>query len=269
MSNLPNIDAAANANYAFGTIENLLGPAGLSSSIAQQTANTLAYFDANKFLRTYPGITTTILALLEGITEDVQVALTNSARKNAANIFTDTNTFNNSLLTASNIGAASTGVTVVEYGDGRNHVTVLTIAKDLSTPTAGGNSAHAMQLYEFPAGVHSHKTTYMSIECTCAGATTDTPVVGIGSTSAEGQAIAVLNGTATYMDYITEQTAADCNGTATVKLAAATAGYGTGISLNESGDEKSIFLNIADGWDALVTSLSVAGTVVIEWTTLV
>lgn len=164
-----------------------------------------------------------------------------------------------------NAGTAGTNVTEVTYGDGRNMVTVLTLTNVSYTVAAAANEAIGNLIYTFPAGAHIHEVMNMSVALQGGGTVdADTPVIGIGSVEATG-AVAVLNGTATFMDYITEQTAADCGGTATTKMTAATAGYGTGISLNESGDAKTVYLNIADGWAGADTVLA-SGTVVIKWT---
>lgn len=173
------------------------------------------------------------------------------------------------LRNLSNIGTAGTGVTAVEYGDGKSHVTVLTLTSvAMGTITGGADQALGALIYTFPAGVHLHEVTYMSVGLTTAGATkTDTPDVGIGSVVGSGVNALLSDVGATSENYITGQTAADSNGTATVKMTAATAGYGTGISLNASGDVKAVYLNAADGWAAgAAGALTASGTVVIKWT---
>lgn len=165
-----------------------------------------------------------------------------------------------------NIGTPNTNVTAVEYGDGLNHTTELSFsAMAVPGPTAAANEAHGYLLYTFPAGAHIHEVTYMSVALQGGGTVdADTPDVGIGSVIATG-AVAVLGGTATFEDYITGQTAGDCAGTATVAMTAATAGYGTGISLNASGDTKTVHLNYADNW-AGADTLAATGKVVLKWT---
>jgi len=171
------------------------------------------------------------------------------------------------VINTDNVGTASSNVTAVEYGDGHHHKTVLTISGMTLTIAGAAAEATGAQIYEFPAGVHAHKVTHMSVALQGGGTVdADTPDVGIGSVAGTG-AVSVLSGTATFEDYVTGQTAADCGGTATVKMTGATAGYGTGISLNESGDEKSVFFNVADTW-AGADTVTVSGTVVLEWTTI-
>jgi len=166
-------------------------------------------------------------------------------------------------------GTPQAGVTAMEYGDAYNHVTVLSFT-DLAVPgpTAAANEAHGALLYTLPAG--AQVVTAMGFGIALQGGGTvdaDTPVVGIGSVLANG-AVAVLNGTATFMDYVTEQTAADCNGTTTnVGPIAATAGALTGIAMNGPADAKTIHLNYADGWAGADTLLA-SGGVTIYWTTL-
>jgi len=164
------------------------------------------------------------------------------------------------------VGTLGTNVTAAHFGDGKNYITILTLtAASLGPPTAATNLAIGALIYTFPAGVHVHTATYMSIGLTVGGVTTDTPDVGIGSVIGSG-VVTVLGGTATFEDYITGQTATNCSGTATVKTSVATAGALTGISINEVGGTKTVYLNAADGWDAGVTgNLTATGTVTLKW----
>jgi hypothetical protein len=174
-------------------------------------------------------------------------------------------------LNTANAGTAGTGVTAAEYGDGKNHVTVLTVADGaLGTITGGTSEAFGLKIYTFPAGAHIHEVSYMSLGLTTAGATkTDTPDVGLGSVTGSG-ANALLSAVgATSEDYITGQTATNASGTATVAFSAAVAGYGLGISLNAAASVKNFFLNAADAWAAGATgALTADGTVVIKWTSI-
>jgi hypothetical protein len=162
-------------------------------------------------------------------------------------------------------GTPETGVTAThESADGVHYVTTLTFAA-LAMPAivAAADEAHGKLLYTFPAGVHSHKVTNMDVALQGGGVVdADAPEVGIGSVIATG-AVAVL--ATTFEDYIEGVVATDCDGTATVKMTPATAGYGTGISNNESGSVKALHLNVADGW-AGADTLDATGTVTFEWT---
>lgn len=163
-------------------------------------------------------------------------------------------------------GTPGTNVTAShQSGDGVRYVTTLTLTNVSYTIAGAANEAVGALIYTFPAGVHAHTVTNMDIALQGGGTVdADTPDIGVGSVIATG-AVAVLGGTPTFEDYITGQTAADCSGTATEKMTAATAGYGTGISLNESGDAKTMHLNIADGWAGADTLLA-SGTITFEWT---
>ena len=157
-------------------------------------------------------------------------------------------------------------ITTTEYGDGYNHVTVLTLT-DVVLPAISGavNEAQGVLLYTFPAGVQVIDSVYMSVSIQgLAGIQADTPDVGIGSVIATG-VVATLNGTATFEDYVTGQTAADCNGTETVKTTLPTDGDST---ILESGDTKTLHFNFADGWAAASATNTADGTVTIKWTTL-
>jgi len=173
------------------------------------------------------------------------------------------------LLTKSNTGIPGTNVTAVEYGEGRNHTTVLTISGLEYTIAGAADEAIGKLIYTFPAGVHTHEVSYMSVALQGGGTIdADTPEVGIGSVIASG-AVATLGAVgATSEDYIVGTAAADCSGTATVVgPVGATAGVLTGISLNKAADVKAVHLNIADGWAGADTATA-SGTVVLKWTTI-
>ena len=168
------------------------------------------------------------------------------------------------IITAANVGAASTGVTAVEYGNGFDHKTVLTLATTLPAIAGGASLGVGKLLYTLPAGAAIIESAYLSVAITqtTAHITADTPDVGIGTVIASG-VIALLNGTATFENIITGQTAADCNGTATVKTATPTAAVPLVI---ETGDAHTVYLNVADGWAASGDPAAiVTGTVIINW----
>ena len=161
-------------------------------------------------------------------------------------------------------GTAGSGVTAVHYGDGKNIISVLTLSGITLSPTGAAALGLGALIFTFPAGTHVHEVTNMNVTLQGGGTVdADTPDVGIGSVVASG-VVSVLSGTATFEDYITGQTATDCNGTAIPAFTAATAGALTGISLNAAGDSKAVYLNIADTW-AGADTITLAGTVVIKW----
>ena len=199
---------------------------------------------------------------------NAKVTMSGDGNLNGSGVLTVQNLGPNVTAQASG-GTPEAGITPMEYGDAYNHVTVLSFT-DLVVPGPSGaaNEALGALLYTFPAGAHVHTVTGFGIALQGGGTVNaDTPVIGIGSVLANG-AVPVLNGTATFMDYVTEQSAADCNGTTTnVGPIAATAGPLTGISLNGPADAKTVYLNYADGWAGADTLLA-SGGVVIKWTTL-
>lgn len=165
------------------------------------------------------------------------------------------------------IGTVGTGVRAYHYSNGSDYTTVLNFSGiTLASPSGAGNKAFGYKIYTFPAGYHVHTATYMNV--TLDGSTStlqaDTPDLGIGSVVASGS-VAVLGGTATFEDYITGQTAADCDGTATVTMTAATAGALTGISMNLAGSTKAVYLNVADGQGGAGT-VTASGSVVLKQT---
>lgn len=168
------------------------------------------------------------------------------------------------IRTASNVGAVGTGVTAVEYGDGYNHTTVLTLTITLPAIAGGANLGVGNLIYTLPTGAVIVDAAYMSVGITQSQGfiNADTPDMGIGTVIASG-VVAVLGGTTTFEDILTGQTVNDCTGTAEVKTAIPTAAVPLVI---ETGGAHTVYLNVADGWaangDAAATA---AGTVVINW----
>jgi hypothetical protein len=165
------------------------------------------------------------------------------------------------------LGTQAEGTELAEYGDGNQMNSVIEFTDlVIGTPTAGGNKGMGVKIYTFPEDtMHLCIVSSISVGLTVGGVTTDTPDMGLGSVIATGT-VAVLSGTATFEDYITGQTASDCAGTTVIKALGATAGIGTGIALNQVGDVKDVFLNVADGWNAGVTGdLTATGRIVLSW----
>jgi hypothetical protein len=164
-------------------------------------------------------------------------------------------------------GTVNTGVTAAEYGDGVNHVSVLTV-KQIDSHTIADDAALAdgSLIYTFPAGVVVVDYSYMSMALTAAStaAQGDTPDVGLGVGEATGT-VTGLSGTATFEDIITGQTAANASGTPTVITALPTGGVPLIIA---AGAARTVYFNIADTWaddaggDQTVDS---EGTIVLVW----
>jgi hypothetical protein len=164
-----------------------------------------------------------------------------------------------------NLGAANSAVVtnVEEFGDKRQHTTVLTIQGTLPAIAGGANLAVGRLLYTLPAGAIIVRGAHMSIGITqtTAKINADTPDIGLGTTIASG-AVAVLGGTAAFENILTGQTAANCTGTATVATVDAA------LVIAAAGN-KTVYLNVADGWAADGDPAAIiSGTVTIEWSLL-
>jgi len=161
-------------------------------------------------------------------------------------------------------------VSIVEYGNGKDVTTVLTLTNFIVGALAGAAASLGVGniVYAFPAGQHFELVnSFSSIVLTAAGTAVATDT-GLGSVIASG-AVAVLSGTATFEDRLTGQTinTASGGGAAVSALTAATAGIGTGISLNTASSVKNVFLNSAGAWNANNTgNLTATGTIVFKWT---
>lgn len=159
-------------------------------------------------------------------------------------------------------GTPASNVRAQEYGDQNIHQTVLTVTDAvLPAITGGAAEAEGVLLYTLPGGAHVVESAYMSlaIQQQDGNITADTPDVGLGTTIATG-AVSVLGGTPAFENVLTGQTAADCDGTATVKTVA------DQVLVIESGDSHAIYFNAADTWAASGDAGAlVSGTVTINW----
>jgi len=164
---------------------------------------------------------------------------------------------------ATNAGTAGTGVTAAEYGDGHHHKTVLTVSTNLGAIAGGAALGVGHLVYTLPAGAVIVNAAYMSmaLDEDDGNITADTPDVGLGTTVASG-ANATLDAVgAAAENILTGQTAADCNGTATVKTVA------DQILVVETGGDHTVYFNVADTWAASgENDCAIAGTIVLEWT---
>ncbi len=164
------------------------------------------------------------------------------------------------------IGTPNTGVTAIHYGDGRDITTVLTFTA-LVVGQSANNAAKAFGklIYTFPSGAHLQTVSYMNVVYTHSTITAiDT---GIGSVIGVG-AVALLDGTSTFEDYITGQTGSTdlAGGAAVIKTSVATAGALVGISINEVASVKAVYLNIAATWPAApATDVTATGQITINW----
>lgn len=163
----------------------------------------------------------------------------------------------------SNVGTAATNVSAAEYGDGYQHTTVLTVTNAiLPTITGGGNQSTGVLLYTLPAGACVIDKAYMSlaIQQQDGNITADTPDGGLGTTQASVAGASLLAAGAATENVLTGQTFDDCDGTAEVKTVA------NQILVIESGDNHTVYFNVADTWAASGdTGPLVSGTVVLHW----
>jgi hypothetical protein len=167
------------------------------------------------------------------------------------------------MVCTSNVGTANTGVTAVEYGDGYNHVTVLTVSQAAAI-TLGDNAslADGYLLYTLPAGAVIIERSYMSMAVTNAEHSAETPDVGLGTTigSGENATLDVVDG-GNGENILTGQTANDCNGTAEVKTV-------TTELVIEAASAHTVHFNVACAWAdtaGLALDADIAGTVVLVW----
>lgn len=166
----------------------------------------------------------------------------------------------------SDLGTAGTNVTMREYGDGKDMTVVLSLSSvSLGAVAAGAAEVIGAKIYDYPAGAIVQHYSYMSVALTATTQTADTPDVGLGTDNADGDAIATLDladgGSGDAENVLTGQTAADCNGTATVKTTV------TPLVI-EAADGHSLYLNVADTWSGADAGVTASGTVSIKYTLL-
>lgn len=164
-----------------------------------------------------------------------------------------------------NVGTAASGVTAVESRTGWIGCTRLSFtAKALSDISGAAAQGIGALLYTLPAGCQVISSS--RVKLTAGSFAGNTAVanarVGLGTTIATG-AVSVLNGTAGFMNLLTEQTIASV-GTFTVdKTLGPTAGANLVI---ESAGAKTVHLNVAATWAAALVAPTVTGEVTIWWT---
>ncbi len=161
----------------------------------------------------------------------------------------------------------SAATSVKEYGDGFNHVTVLTCtALAIPAITEGGADAQGDLIYSFPGGAVILEAAYFSIALELNGTDQDgiTADCGLGTTIATGS-VATLDGTPGFEDFLSGQ-AILCDGVAAVVAAKQpTAG---GPMFIATGDDHTLHFNIAATWAAQSDGDGIGlytGTVVLVW----
>ena len=171
------------------------------------------------------------------------------------------------LRTDANVGTAGTGVTAVEYGDGYNHVTVLTLSSAALTPTTIPADAEGagVIIYTFPVGDYLFTACHMDITAFTGTGFSATNAVDIGLGSLISSCDIFTLPPAAMEDCVTGQTVADISSPATEKSNVATAGAPL---LFEAAGSHVIHLNVAGTWNDTFTDPIVTGTVTIYWTFL-
>jgi len=169
-------------------------------------------------------------------------------------------------LSAPLITTPVTTVTIVEYGDGKDMTTTLTLTDFVVGALAGAAAALAIGniVAAFPAGNHIEDIFFQSLSLKCAGTAVNSDT-GLGSVVASGTQ-SVLSGVgATSEDRLTGQTIPTAVGGGAVTVALVRANV-AGISLNVAANIKNVFLNSAGTWNVNNTgNLTATGTLVIKW----
>lgn len=152
------------------------------------------------------------------------------------------------------------GFTAVTTGQGELLKTVLTANTTMPAIAGGAALAVGKLAGTYPAGAIAHQAAQLNIalQQVDGNVTADTPDIGLGTVIGSG-VVSVLGGTATFENILTGQTAADCDGTATLKTVQ------TALVI-EAADAHSVYLNVADTWAADGdATLGVEGTITLFW----
>lgn len=178
-------------------------------------------------------------------------------------------------LTTTNVGTVTTAATTtaVEYGNGADHFTKLTLT-NFAVGTSGDNAALAFgaKFYTFPAGAILVESATIAGGLTAAiSVTTDTPEVGIGTVVATGAAATLT--TATWEDIVDGGAAGLTGGDAIAPDVAGTAFYKgqtftTGVIIKPTGGKaRDLFLNVADTWANVTAAGAVTftGVITLKW----
>lgn len=175
----------------------------------------------------------------------------------------DKNITANDIVRETALGTAQTGVTAVERGSSRDVVVHLSFS-GLSLGAVAGAAAEVINvpLYQYPAGAIVQHYANLDASLTATTQTADTPDIGLGTDNADGDAVATLDladsSSGDAENILTGQTAADCNGTATVKTVV------TPLVI-ETTDDHMVYLNVADTWTGADAEVTASGTVTLKY----
>jgi len=157
---------------------------------------------------------------------------------------------------------------VVEYGDGVHHITKIELEDFIVGVIPAAAAALTLEpitpLYTLPAGVQLRSASYGSIGVTAVG-TAVSPEIGLGTVAGDGSANATIGAAGATMEDILEGYVV-----ATTVTHAEVESSAAELGISASGDVKSVFLNSAGTWNVdNAGNLTVSGTVVLVWDTLV
>jgi hypothetical protein len=168
------------------------------------------------------------------------------------------------LVTTKEVGTVATGATAAEAGHGARHITKITVnAWDIGAIAAGAAEAIGKLIYTFPSTgtIIIHHAGWVGDLDGAAAIAADTPDFGFGTAVATG-AVATLDGTPTFENIITGQTAPDCDETDFAAHVIPTAGVD--LVLTKAATNK-VFMNVADTWAAASATLLATGTLWLDW----
>ena len=259
-------------NATIGGTLGVTGAATVGSSVvtgAQTVGTTLGVTGASTLASVgVTGAATVGTTLgVTGATTLASVGVTAGATVGTTLAVTGTTNLAGGLLTtaiksnAINAGTVGTNVTAVEYGNGMQHTTVLTLtAVNVGAISGAVSEAEGALIYTLPAGAVIVKAAYMTVGLTNSDTTVDadTPDMGLGTSIGTGVQ-ALLSGVAGSENILTGQTVNNVTGTAEVKTVS------DQILVIETGGDHTVHLNIADGWAGSETMVVAGGTVVLEW----
>lgn len=148
-------------------------------------------------------------------------------------------------------------------GSPEGYKTVLRAKGSAVLPDIPGGASLGVGLLAMtlPAGrrVVGDRDFDIAIQQTDGNIDADTPEVGLGTTIASGANATLGDVHADAENLVTGVAASDCDGTST-------AGSGTTPLVIESGDDHTIYLNVADGWAASGDdAAAVSGEITIRW----
>lgn len=156
------------------------------------------------------------------------------------------------------------GIDVDEYGDGKDFKAVIAFSDlSLGAVAATGDEVIGVKIYDYPSGEIVQHYSYMNVALTATTQTSDTPDIGLGTDNADGDAVATLDladgGSGDAENVLTGQTAADCDGTPTVKTTI------TPLIIT-SLEGRGLYLNVANSWTDADEEVLASGTVCIKYT---